>query len=81
MTPFGQFLARPSTTVLLNRMLADNARIDEQQQPKPEPPKGPHRCCADFGYVVECDGKLDWFECGICQYQWFAPCTKDDVAL
>lgn len=74
MTPFGQFLARPSTTILLNQMLADNARVDEQQ-PKSEPPTGPRQCCAEFGAVRECDGKIDWIECKMCSYQWFAPCA------
>lgn len=77
MTPFGQFLARPSTTILLNQMLADNARVDEQQQQPKDEPTGPRQCCADYASVIHCDGKVDWFECGVCSYQWFAPCGRE----
>lgn len=60
---FRALLVHPLTGPLLDRMLADNARID-----------GPRQCCGEFGIIAQCDGATDEFYCGICERVWQAPC-------
>lgn len=67
MSRFRDFLAARSTTVLLDAMTADNARVDAALA------LAEHRC-ADDAIVVTCDGQTDLYRCLTCDRAWVQPC-------
>lgn len=40
----------------------------------PSSKAAPRDCCADFAYVIACDGTTDTWECPFCGATWEAPC-------
>lgn len=65
---FHALLVDPQTGPKLSAMLEDNRRVDARLA------RGPRECCADFAFVLFCDGQTDTWTCGICGHAWSAPC-------
>lgn len=51
-----------------------SAAVDESARIKVQPAGPLPTCCADFAYVVFCDGEIDEWCCPVCASQWRAPC-------
>ena len=66
---FHALITDPATGPRPDAMLADNAAVDRQLAIV-----GRKDCCADFAYVIFCDGDTDTFECPFCGHAWTAPC-------